>query len=105
MTLDRVGRDEIEDQAVLALAVAVDAAHPLLEAVGVPRNVVIEQDVADLKVDPFARGLGGHEDLDLAFAELLLGVEAGARLVTRTDFIPPWMKPTRNPHDLRRSTR
>ena len=45
--LDRVGRDEVEDQAVLALAVAMDAAHPLLQAVGVPRDVVVEEDVAD----------------------------------------------------------
>ena len=28
--LDRVRRDEVEDQAVLALAIAVDASHPLL---------------------------------------------------------------------------
>ena len=45
--LDGVGRDEVEDQAVLALAVAVDAAHPLLEAVRVPGDVVVEEDVAD----------------------------------------------------------
>ena len=36
-----------------------------------------------LKVDAFARGLGGYQYLDSAFAELLLGVEAGARLVPR----------------------
>ena len=80
---DGVGGHEVEDQAVLALAVAVDAAHPLLEAVRVPGDVVVEEDVADLKVDPLARGLGGDQDLDLAFAELLLGVEARARLVAR----------------------
>ena len=80
---DGVGGHEVEDQAVLALAVAVDAAHPLLEAVRVPGDVVVEEDVADLEVDALARGLGGDQDLDLAFAELLLGVEAGARLVAR----------------------
>ena len=80
---DGVGRDEIEDQAVLALAVAVDAAHPLLQAVRVPGDVVVEEDVADLEVDALARGLGGDQDLDLAFAELLLGVKARARLVAR----------------------
>jgi hypothetical protein len=33
MALNRVARDEIENEAVLALAVAVDASHPLLQAV------------------------------------------------------------------------
>ena len=80
---DGVGGHEVEDQAVLALAVAVDAAHPLLEAVRVPGDVVVEEDVADLEVDALARGLGGDQNLDLAFAELLLGVEARARLVAR----------------------
>ena len=84
--LDRVRRDEVEDQAVLALAVAVDAPHPLLQAVRVPRDVVVEEDVADLKVDAFAGGLGGDQDLDRAFAELLLGVKARARLVARARF-------------------
>jgi hypothetical protein len=63
-----------------------DAAHPLLEAVRVPGDVVVEEDVADLKVDPLARSLGGDQNLNLAFAELPLGVEAGARLVTRARF-------------------
>jgi hypothetical protein len=51
MALNRVARDEIENEAVLALAVAVDASHPLLQAVRIPRDVIIEEDVADLKVD------------------------------------------------------
>ena len=83
MALDRVGRDEVEDQAVLALAVAVDASHPLLQAVRVPRDVVVEEDVADLKVDALAGGLGRDQNLDRALAELLLGVQARARLVAR----------------------
>ena len=45
--LDGVRGHEVEDQAVLALAVTVDAAHPLFEPVGVPGDVVVEQDVAD----------------------------------------------------------
>jgi acetyl esterase/lipase len=80
--LDRVRRDEVEDQAVLALAVPANAPHPLLEAVRIPWNVVIEEDVADLKVDAFAGSLRGDQNLDLAFAELLLGVQARAWLVT-----------------------
>lgn len=70
---DGVGGDEVEDEAVLALAVAVDAAHPLLQAVRVPGDIVVEEDVAGLEVDPFAGRFGGDEDLDLAFPELLLG--------------------------------
>ena len=80
---DGVGGHEVEDQTILVLPVAVDASHPLLEAVGVPGDVVIEEDVARLEVDPLPRSLGGDQDLDLAVTELLLGVEAGARLVAR----------------------
>ena len=104
--LDGVGGDEVEDQAVLALAVAVDAAHPLLEAVGVPGDVVVEQDVAELEVDALARGLGGDEDLDRALAELLLGVEARARLVARADLHAAVdAADAEAPVDLSRSTR
>jgi hypothetical protein len=103
--LDGVGGHEVEDQAVLALAVAVDAAHPLFEAVRVPGDVVVEEDVADLKVDALARGLGGDQDLDLAFAELLLGVERVPGSSREPDFMPPWMQPTRKPQDLSASTR
>jgi hypothetical protein len=79
---DRVRGDEVEDQAVLTLAVTVDAPHPLLEAVRIPWNVVIEKDFAHLKVDGFSGSLRRDQNLDLAFAELLLGVHARAWLVT-----------------------
>ena len=58
--LDGVGGDEIENQAIVVLPVAVDAAHALLEPVRVPGDVVVEQDVAALKVDAFPGRLGGH---------------------------------------------
>ena len=58
-----------------------DAAHPLLEAVRVPGDVVVEQDVANLEVNALARRLGGDQDLDLAFPELLLGVKARSRFI------------------------
>src|ERR1044071_5658578 len=73
--LDRVGRDEIEDQAVFALAVAMDTAHPLLQAIGIPRDVIVEKDVAGLEVDPLPRRLGGDKHLNRTFAELLLGMK------------------------------
>ena len=79
----RVRGDKVEDQTVRGLAVAVDSAHPLLKAIGIPRNIVIEEDVAALKVDALAGGLGGDEYLDRAFAELLLGVKSRALFVTR----------------------
>ena len=84
VALDRVRRHEVEDQAVVLLAVAVDAPHPLLQAVRVPRYVVVEEDVAALEIDPLARRLGRHQNLNPALAKLLFGVEPGARLVPGT---------------------
>ena len=49
-----------------------DAAHPLLQTVRVPGDVVVEQNIADLEVDPFAGRFGGHKHLNRTFAELLL---------------------------------
>ena len=66
-----------------------DAAHPLLQPVRVPRDVVIEQDVAALEVDAFAGRLGGDQDLNRAVPELLLGVQPGTRFVARAVFMPP----------------
>ena len=79
-----VGGDEVEDEAVLLLAVAVDAAHALLQADGVPGDVVVDHEPAELEVDAFARRLGGHQDLGL-LAELPLGVDAGAGRVAVAD--------------------
>ena len=57
--------DEVEDEAVLLLAVAVDAAHALLQPHRVPGDVVVDHQPAELQVDAFARGLGGHQHLGL----------------------------------------
>ena len=81
--LDGVGGDEVEDQAVKLLAIPVDAPHPLFQAVGVPGDVVVEEDVAALEVDALAGRLGGHQDLDVPLTELLLHEEPGPRLVPR----------------------
>ena len=40
-----------------------DAAHPLLQPVGVPGDVVVDHQVAELKVDAFSGRLGGDHDL------------------------------------------
>src|SRR5581483_2602424 len=66
LPLDRVRRGEVEDVDVSLLADAMDAPHPLFEPVRVPRQVVVDHQVAELEVDPLACGLGG--DADLGFA-------------------------------------
>ena len=82
---DGVGCHVIEDQAVLGLTITMDTAHPLFEAVGIPRDVIVEQDVAALEIDALPGCLGRHEDLDRPLAELLFGVQPGARVVPRAD--------------------
>ena len=79
-----VRRDEVEDEAVLLLAVAVDAAHALLEPHRIPRDVVVDHEPAELEVDAFAGGLGGDKHLAV-FAELALGVDADAGRVAVAD--------------------
>ena len=58
-----------------------DTAHPLLQPVGVPGNVVVEQDVAELQVDAFAGGFRSHQRLYVAVAELLFNIQSGSRLI------------------------
>jgi len=79
--LDGIGGHEVEDQTVLRLAVAVNAPHALLEAVRIPRDVVVEHNVAALEVDALAGCLGRHEHLDLPILELLLRIEPGAGII------------------------
>ena len=82
-----VHRHEVEDEAVVLLAVAVDAAHPLLQPHRVPGDVHVHEHVAELEVDPLAGRLGRHQDLGLLL-ELALGVDAGARRVAVADLHP-----------------
>ena len=82
-----VHRDEVEDQAVVLLAVAVDAAHALLQPHGVPGDVEVDHEPAELEVDPLAGRLGRDQDLGLLL-ELALGVDAGARRVAVADLHP-----------------
>ena len=49
----------------LGLSDAMDAAEPLLDAVGVPGQVVVDHQVGALEVDPLPRGVGREQDLDL----------------------------------------
>ena len=79
-----IGRDEVEDEAVLLLAVTVDAAHALLQPDRVPRDVVVNHQPAKLQVDPFAGGFGGDEHLR-GLAEFALGKDARAGRVAVAD--------------------
>ena len=56
---------QVPEVADLGLADAVDAAEALLEAVRVPRQVVVHHQVGALEVDAFAGGVGGEQHLHL----------------------------------------
>ena len=59
----------------MGLAVAVDAAHALLEPHRVPGDVVVDHEPAELEIDPLARSLRRHQNLGVV-AELALGMDA-----------------------------
>ena len=73
LALAGVGGDEVPEPADLLLADAVDAAEALLDAVGVPRQVVVDHQVRGLQVEAFAGGVGGEQDLAVAVLGELLG--------------------------------
>ena len=57
-------RDQVPEVADLGLADAVDAAEALLEAVGIPGQVVVDHEVGALEVDAFAGGVVRDHDQD-----------------------------------------
>ena len=59
LALARLLGHQVPEVADLGLADAVDAAEPLLEAVGVPGQVVVDHQVGALEVDALAGGVGG----------------------------------------------
>ena len=59
-----------------------NAAHALLKPVRIPGNVIVEQDVAALQVDPFTSRFSGYQDLNGAVSELLFGKQPCAWLIT-----------------------
>ena len=76
-----LGRGQLVDLRRLLLAVAVDAADPLLQPGRVERDVEVDQPVAvGLQVDALAGGVGGDQDADL------LLVRRGGEL--RADVLP-----------------
>ena len=70
------------------MTVSVDASHALFESVWVPWDIVVKQDVATLQVDPFSGSFSGDENLNVAFAELLFGMESASGFISRTWFHP-----------------
>ena len=68
-----------------------DAAHPLFKPVGVPRDVVVEQDMAALEVDAFACRLGATSIWIAPSRNCCSAVEAGAGSSREPGFMPPWM--------------
>lgn len=53
--------EKVDDHHVVLLAVAMAAADALFDALGVPGQVVIEHQRAELQVDAFGRRLGGQQ--------------------------------------------
>ena len=76
-TFARVNRDEVKDETVLLLTVTVDSAHALLQPNGIPRDVIIDHQPAELEIDTFTSGFGGDEHLG-RLAKLALGENARA---------------------------
>src|SRR5262249_19639006 len=83
---DRIRRDEIEDQAIEKLAVAVDTTHALFQPIGVPRDIIVKEDVAALQVDAFAGGFRGNKNLNPPIFELLLRIEPAVWFLPRARF-------------------
>ena len=82
---------QVEYEDLFRLPVTMDAAHALLQPVGIPGDVVVDHQVAELEVDALARGLGGHHHLGLVL-EHPLGVDALFQphpTVDGADGVPP----------------
>ena len=105
-SLNGVGGDEVEDQTVVPLSVTVDATHALFEPVRVPGDVIVEKDVATLKVDTFPRCLGSYQDLDGALRETAVQRRACCRVRhVNLALMLPWMQPTLKPQAFNCSIR
>src|SRR5579884_3121477 len=83
LTLACLGGDEVPEMADLCLPDAVNAPETLLQAVGVPGQVVVDHQVGALQVDALSGGIGRHQNLHLRVLrkgllrpETLLAVQA-----------------------------
>ena len=76
VALPRLLGHEVPQMADLGLADAVDAAEPLLQAIGVPRKIVIDHQMGALEVDALPRRVGGEQHLHFGIVlEGLLSLE------------------------------
>ncbi len=55
--------DEVDDDDIVLLSVSVATADALLDALRVPRQVIVDDQRAELQVDALGGGLGRHQDL------------------------------------------
>ena len=55
--------DQVPEMTDFRLADAVDATKTLLNAIGIPRQVIIDHQVGPLQIDAFAGGIGGQQNL------------------------------------------
>ena len=69
VALTSLRRHQIPQEADLLLANAVDTAKTLLDAVRIPRQVVVHHQVRALEVDAFAGGIGCEQDLHFGKAQ------------------------------------
>ena len=76
VALARLLGHEVPQMADLRLTDAVDAAEPLLEAIGIPRQIVIDHQMRALEVDALPRRVGGEQHLHFGIVlERLLSLE------------------------------
>ena len=54
--------EKVDDDHIELLAVAVASADALLDALRIPRQVVVDDQIAELQIDPFGGGFGGDHD-------------------------------------------
>ena len=82
--------DQVPEVADLGLADAVDAAEALLEAVGVPGQVVVDHEVGALEVDALAGGVVRDHDQNRRVVQE--GAIMALRRASRAS--PPWISTT-----------
>ena len=83
--------DHIPDIDLSVLTVAVDTAHALLQTVGVPGDVIVDHQRAELQVDALTGGVGGHHDLS-AITEDVFRLDASVhahRAIDGHDVVTP----------------
>ena len=84
-----VAGGEIDDCDVALLAVPMAAPDTLLDALRVPRQIVVDDGLAKLQVQSFCAGLGADEDLGTG-AELVYQRKPNSNFAARPD---SWWKP------------